>query len=41
MNKTLMIGPNAYAVCTDEQEALDIDTHVDFNIIEAIMQSKK
>ena len=41
MNKTLMIGPNAYAVCTDEQEALDIDTHVDFNIIEAIMQSKQ
>lgn len=37
MKKSLIIGFNAYAVITDEQEALDIDTHLDFLIAEAIM----
>jgi len=37
MNHTLVIGPNAYAVVTEEIEAVDIDTPVDFLISEALM----
>jgi len=40
MKKTLVIGPNAYAVSTDEKEAMDIDTHTDFLIAESIMGLK-
>lgn len=40
MEKTLVIGPNAYAVVTDEEEAIDIDTHTDFLIAESILSSK-
>ncbi len=40
IHKTLVIGPNAYAVITEEEEAIDIDTHTDFLIAESIMRSK-
>tara|TARA_B100001758_G_C18242189_1_gene521179 strand:- start:142 stop:855 length:714 start_codon:yes stop_codon:yes gene_type:complete len=40
MDKTLVIGPKAYAVITEEKEAIDIDTHTDFLIAESIMGSK-
>ena len=39
LDKTLVIGPNAYAVVVEESEALDIDTHMDFLIAEAIMKA--
>ena len=38
MNRNLVIGPNAYAVVTDEREAIDIDTETDFLIAEALVQ---
>lgn len=41
MSETLVIGPNSYAVITDEEEAIDIDTETDFLIAEAIMESRK
>lgn len=37
MKHNLVIGPNAYAVITEEIEAVDIDTHVDFMISESLM----
>ncbi|TFB11126.1 acylneuraminate cytidylyltransferase family protein [Candidatus Marinimicrobia bacterium MT.SAG.3] len=37
MEKNLVIGPYAYAVITDEQEAVDIDTQTDFLIAESLM----
>ena len=37
MEKNLVIGPYAYAVITDEQEAIDIDTQTDFLIAESLM----
>ena len=40
MEKNLVIGPNAYAVLTEEEEAIDIDTQTDFLIAESIMISK-
>jgi N-acylneuraminate cytidylyltransferase/CMP-N,N'-diacetyllegionaminic acid synthase len=39
MSKSLVIGPNAYTVITDEREAVDIDTPVDFMIAEALMKN--
>ena len=41
MKETLVIGPNSYAIITDEKEAIDIDTKTDFLIAEAIMKSRK
>tara|TARA_Y100001970_G_C14049424_1_gene758106 strand:+ start:362 stop:1081 length:720 start_codon:yes stop_codon:yes gene_type:complete len=41
MNQTLVIGPNSYAVITDEEEAIDIDTETDFLIAEALMKNRK
>jgi len=41
MKKTLVIGPNAYAVITEQEEALDIDTQTDFQVAESIMRSRK
>ena len=41
MEKTLVIGPDAYAVETSEEEAIDIDTHTDFLIAEAVMQGQR
>ena len=38
MNHNLVVGPNAYAIVTEEIEAVDIDTEVDFMISEALMQ---
>ena len=38
MDKSLVIGPNAYAVITDEQEAVDIDTQTDFLVAESLMR---
>jgi CMP-N-acetylneuraminic acid synthetase len=38
MNHNLVIGPNAYAVITEEIEAVDIDTHVDFMVAESLMK---
>ena len=35
----LVIGPNAYAVITEEIEAVDIDTLTDFMIAESLMQN--
>jgi len=37
MNDNLVIGPNAYSVITEEIEAVDIDTPVDFMIAESLM----
>jgi CMP-N-acetylneuraminic acid synthetase len=39
VEKNLVIGPNAYALCIDEEEAIDIDTPIDFLIAEALMQT--
>jgi CMP-N,N'-diacetyllegionaminic acid synthase len=41
MSQTLVIGPNSYAVITEEEEAIDIDTETDFLIAEALMRNKK
>jgi len=38
MNDNLVIGPNAYAVITEEIEAVDIDTKVDFLVAESLMK---
>ncbi|HWQ95965.1 MAG TPA: acylneuraminate cytidylyltransferase [Candidatus Methylomirabilis sp.] len=38
MEKQQMIGVNAYAVIIEEEEALDIDTPVDFLVVEKIMR---
>jgi N-acylneuraminate cytidylyltransferase/CMP-N,N'-diacetyllegionaminic acid synthase len=40
MKENLVIGPNAYAVITEEIEAVDIDTQTDFIISEALMKDK-
>lgn len=39
MKDNLVIGPNAYAVITEEIEAVDIDTLTDFMIAESLMQN--
>lgn len=43
MNDCLVVGPNAYSVVTDDIEAVDIDTEVDFVISNSLMKyfSKK
>ena len=41
MDKMLVIGTNAYAIITDEEEAVDIDTHTDFLIAESLMRTKE
>ena len=40
MKDKLMIGVNCYAIETEDEEGLDIDTHLDFLICETIMKSK-
>ena len=39
MKDNLVIGPYAYAVITEEIEAVDIDTLTDFMIAESLMQN--
>lgn len=41
MNHNLVVGPNAYAIVTEEIEAVDIDTEVDFMISEALIQHRE
>jgi CMP-N-acetylneuraminic acid synthetase len=41
MQETLCIGPSAFAVETDDEEALDIDTPTDFLVVETILKSRK
>lgn len=41
VEKHQVIGVNAYAVITDEEESSDIDTENDFIIVEAVMRTKK
>jgi CMP-N,N'-diacetyllegionaminic acid synthase len=41
MKEGLVIGSNAHAVITEEIEAVDIDTPVDFVICEALMKNTK
>ncbi len=41
MKEQLVIGPNAYAVITEEIEAVDIDTHEDLLVSEALMKNTK
>ena len=38
MNDCLVVGPNAYSVVTDDIEAVDIDTEVDFVIANSLMK---
>lgn len=38
MNDCLVVGPNAYSVVTDDIEAVDIDTEVDFIISDSLMK---
>jgi CMP-N,N'-diacetyllegionaminic acid synthase len=39
MKHNLVVGPNAFAVVTEEIEAVDIDTPVDFMISESLMKN--
>ena len=39
MKDNLVIGPNAYSVITEEIEAVDIDTHEDLLVSEALMKN--
>jgi len=41
MEKNQIIGVNAYAVINDEEEALDIDTLIDFTVVESVMRYKR
>ena len=41
MEKMLVIGTNAYAIITDEEEAVDIDTQTDFLIAESLMSARE
>ena len=41
MNKTQIIGIRSYAVVTEEEEALDIDTLTDFIVVESVIQYMK
>jgi len=39
MKHNLVVGPNAFAIVTEEIEAVDIDTPVDFMISESLMKN--
>jgi CMP-N,N'-diacetyllegionaminic acid synthase len=41
MNKNLVVGPNALAIINDEIEAMDIDTELDFEICQVVMNNMK